>query len=178
MDNLHPNGLGYRFMAEIWADWIINGPKTIPDDPCTPPIYIAEDILPGSYKQNLLEIGDEMYNDEAYIFTSMPTEFADGRWIMPDNADVGSSAGALVSFDVGTTAKTVYIAYDPAGSPPTSTTHTFSAYSPSSNLTATGGPVTQYAFVRATGVTGTVSLGGSQSGGAGAQSAYIAIIEP
>jgi lysophospholipase L1-like esterase len=178
IDPLHPNGLGYQMMAELWHDWIVNGPFTLPQDPCAAPIYIVEDLLPGTYKQNLLEIGDTMYNDEAYIFTSMPSEFAGGVWIMPDNADVASSAGSLVTFDAGATPVTVYIAYDPAGSPPVSTSHTFSAYTPSANLTAAGGPITQYAFVRATGVTGTVDLGGSQSGGAGAQSSYLVVIQP
>ncbi len=82
----------------------------------------------------------------------------------------------LVTFDAGPDPVTVYIAYDPAGVPPSSGTHAFAAYAPSSNLTAAGGLVPQYDFVRATGVTGAVSIDGTLSAGAGAQAAYLVIV--
>ena len=128
-DALHMNGLGYAFVAALWHDVITSGPPT-PGGPCPSPIYVLEDLDPYTHghKQNLLEAGDEYYRDEAFTLTNVPSELADGIWVSQNNADRTNADASFLSFNVGTAAVTVYIAYDPAGGPPLeATAHGFAA---------------------------------------------------
>jgi len=60
----------------------------------------------------------------------------------------------FLSFDAGAAPVTVYIAYDPAGAPPTSSTHTFIPVVLSEDLTVSDGSVGTFSLVTVTSVTG------------------------
>jgi len=178
-DSLHPNALGYAFMAALWNEAITSGPVAPPVDPCPSPIYILESLDPYAHghKQNLLEEGDEYYTDSAFTLANVPPELRDGIWVMQANADNINADADFLSFDSGTAPVTVYIAYDPAGAPPTSSTHTFTAVSLSENLTVSDGSVSTLGIVTASSVTGTVTIGGNKSGSApAAQQGYVVIV--
>jgi len=171
-DSLHPNGLGHAMMAALWEDVIRNGAGSAyypPAATCPSPVYIVESLDPYAHghKQNLLEVGDPYYNDASFTLTNVPAELADGVWITQSNADNGDFSADFLSFDAGASPVTVYIAYDSAGAPPTSSTHVFAAPPAplSSNLTVSDPAVGTFALVQATNVTGTVTIGGTVSGG-------------
>jgi lysophospholipase L1-like esterase len=180
-DPLHPNGLGYQFMAALWRDALMAGPVVAPMDPCPSPIFILEDLDPYTHdlRQTLMEEGNQYYRDASFTLTNIPPELADGIWVQTSNADNANANADFVSFSVGGTSSTVYIAYDPAGSPPTSSTHTFAAASLSEPLTTSDGAVGVFGIVSASSVTGTVTIGGTKSAGSpGAQQAYLVIVVP
>ena len=162
------NALGYAFVAALWRDSIQSGGVTFPMDPCPAPtgIYIVEglDAAGNGQKQTLLESGDEYYNDAPHVLTNVPSELEDGVWITQDNADNANTDIGYTTFDVGASAVTVYIAYDPAGDPPTSGSHTFTAATLSGNLTTSDPDNGTFSVVSATGVTGAVSIDGNASG--------------
>jgi len=182
-DSLHMNSLGYALVAALWHDAITAGPVVPPMDPCPAPIYILDslDAYTHGHKQNLLEAGEEYYNDQSFTLTSVPAELADGIWVSQNNADNTNTDASFLSFDAGPTPVTVYIAYDPAGGPPTSSTHTFAALGAplSSDLTVSDGAVGTFALVEAAGVTGTVTIGGTDSDLSGiARQAYVVVVVP
>ena len=179
-DSLHMNSLGYAMVAQLWHDAITAGPVAPPVDPCPAPIYILNGLDPYTHglKQNLLEAGDEYYNDETFTLTSVPTELADGIWVMQDNADNTNADASFMSFDVGANPVTVYIAHDSAGGPPTEVTaHGFAA-STVSGLTTDDPANGTFSIVEATGVTGLVELGGTVSDGGAARQGYLVIVVP
>lgn len=180
-DSLHMNSLGYALVAALWHDAITAGPVIPPMDPCPSPIYILEDLDPYThgFKQNLLEEGDQYYRDEVFTLTNVPAELADGVWVTPRNADNTNADADFLSFDAGPNPVTVYIAYDPAGSPPSSSTHAFSAVTPSSDLTVSDPSVGTFSLVQSTNVTGLVTIGGTLSTDPGiARQAYLVIVVP
>jgi hypothetical protein len=180
-DVLHPNALGYAFMAALWHDAITGAPVVPPVDPCASPIYILESLDPyvHGHKQNLLEVGDRYYTDASFTLSSIPAELADGVWVSQANADNANSDASFLNFDAGAAPVTVYIAYDPAGDPPTSTTHVFTAAALSGPLNVSDASVGTFSIVRATGVTGAVSIGGNKSGvNPAPQNGYVVIVVP
>ncbi len=180
-DSLHPNALGHAMIAALWRDAIVNGPVSPPVDLCPAPIYILESLDPYAFghKQNLLEAGDQYYTDEAFTLTSVPGELADGIWVMQANVNNLNADASYLNFNAGASPVTVYIAFDPAGNAPTSSTHSFSPIGLSSALAVSDPAVGTFSIVRATGVTGTVSIGGNKSGGSpAAQQAYLVIVVP
>lgn len=177
-DNLHPNGLGHAQLAGLWFGAITDGPPA-QSEPCTLPLYAVENLQPQAYKQNLLEAGDTYFVDEAFTLASVPPELADGVWIMTADADASDASLNFLSMDIGQVPVTVYLAYDSQGTPPASTSHTFLPVSLSSALRSSGGTVEEYSLVRASDVTGTVSIGGNRSGGAPLSRAmYLLIVVP
>jgi len=180
-DTLHPNTLGYVLIATLWRD-AITGPAVMPPvDPCPSPVYILESLDPyvHGHKQNLLEAGDEYYTDASFTLTNVPAELANGIWVSQANADKTNTDASFLNFDAGPTAVTVYIAYDPAGEPPTSSTHIFTPAALSEDLIVSDPMMTAFGIVRTTGVTGAVSIGGNKSApGAVAQQGYVVIVTP
>ncbi len=180
-DTLHPNALGYAFMAALWKDAILAGPVTPPVDPCPSPIYILESLDPylHGHKQNLLEPGDEYYTDEAFTLTNIPAELDNGIWVLQANADNANADTDFLNFNVGAGPVTVYIAYDSAGNPPTSSTHTFLPVTLADDLTVSDASVGALSIVRAVAVSGDVSVGGNKSGLAPAnQQGYTVVVVP
>ncbi len=178
-DALHMNGLGYAFVAALWADTIQNG-APIPGTPCASPIFILEDLDPYTHelKQNLLEAGDPYYRDEAFVLTNVPTELADGVWVSQNNADRTNQDANFMSFDVGANPVTVYIAYDGAGGPPVST-ETFAPAALTGSLTTNDPANSTFTVIEATGVTGSVTIGGTDSDLTGApRQSYVVIVVP
>lgn len=161
-ENIHPNGLGYEMMAYLWRD-VLTGTPVVPDQPCPSPIYIADQLTPIDYKQNYLQVGNPYYTDEDYTLTAIPPEFEDGVWISTENGNARSSSTPLVSFNAGASPVTIYVAYDPSGTAPVSTTDTLTAVAalPSGQtLQANGGNISTFALVRAQNVAGTFTING------------------
>ena len=180
-DTLHPNKLGYTFMAALWRDAITGAPVVPPLVSCPSPIYILESLDPyvHGHKQNLLEEGDEYYLDESFVLTSIPRELVDGIWVTQANADKGSRDKGFLTFDTGEASVSVYVAYDPAGTPPRSTSHQFVPVTLSTDLATNDPSVNTFSIVKATGVTGQVRLGGNKSGlGSAPQQGYVVIVVP
>ena len=180
-DHLHPNTLGYVMMAALWRDSISEELLITPASPCPSPVYILDSLDPyvHGHKQNLLQAGDMYYTDEEFTFTNIPKELADGIWLSQANADNGNSDASYLNFDTGPSPVTVYIAYDPAGSPPLSLSHGFATLALSSDLMTTDLSVGIFSIVKASGVTGKVSIGGNRSGtGAEHQQGYVVIVVP
>jgi len=180
-DHIHPNTLGYVMMAVLWRNAITEASTEPPEQPCTPPIYILESLDPYArgHKQDLLAEGDPYYTDEAFTLASIPDELSDGIWVTQANADNGNSESEFLSFDVGIEAVSVYIAYDPTGTPPQSSSHMFTPVVLSSDLTNSDPMVGTFGIVRAGSVTGKVSIGGNKSGpGTDRQQGYVVIVVP
>jgi hypothetical protein len=150
-------------------------------DPCPSPIFILDnlDAYAHNQRQNLLEEGDEYYRDAVFTLTNIPPKLAGGIWVQSENADNARADADFLSFSVGSTSSTVYIAYDPAGAPPTSSTHVFSADTLSESLTTSDAAVGTFGIVSAGTVTGTVTIGGTKSAGSqGAQQTFLVIVVP
>ena len=145
-DVLHPNGLGYAYMANLWEDAILNGSTKglCPDTGFFLLDGLAYDWDDNGinlnstdvniFQQNLLEVGDYYYvedggvqhrSDFTHTLTSVPPELdtADARWVMTGNQLGGvfrtDTRSNVLVFDVGSTGATVYVAYDGDGAPPT-----------------------------------------------------------
>lgn len=184
-DTLHPNALGYTLMAALWYEALTDRPagryENLSADTCAPPIYILEslDSYVHGHKQNLLDVGDRYYIDESFTLTNIPAELANGIWVMPANSENQNRDADYLSFDVGSSPVTVYIAYDPAGAPPVSSTHEFLPVNLSGRLSVSDESVGDFAIVRTTGAVGLVRLGGTRSANWSAdQKAYLVIVVP
>ena len=180
-DTLHPNALGYTFMAALWRD-AITGAKVVPlVESCPSPIYILESLDPYTHghKQDLLDVGDEYYTDATFELLEIPSELTNGIWVLQANADKANTNTGFLKFDAGAFPVSIYIAYDPAGSPPTSKTHQFRPTTLSSELIVSDPLVGTFSVVKATGVTGRVVIGGNRTNPAAApQQGYVVIVVP
>ncbi len=113
-DNVHPNSLGYVLMAHLWRDTLA-GPGVLPlvlDDICVrdnPANAICQSPL--SYKQNLMEVGNRYFVDEAYTLVSIPSVLNGGVWINGANAHRTQTRGDFLEFTVDRAVK-VYVGYD------------------------------------------------------------------
>jgi len=181
-DSLHPNNLGYMFMAALWRNTITGNSMNRVGDTCPSPIYILEslDAYAHGHKQNLLGVGDAYYSDETHTLSRIPVEIEAGIWVTQANADRHSQETEFLSFDVGSTPVTVYIAYDPVGLPPLSSSHDFEAALLSGKIEVSDESVRELSVVVATAVTGTVAIGGtrSKSGSEHDQQGYVVIVVP
>jgi len=180
-DHIHPNSLGYVVLAALWQDAIGARRPDFTGTPCWLPVYTLS--LPAVHahrlKQNLLVAGSRYYTDEEYVLVNVPDELANGIWVLPANSDRDNDDADFLEFDVGTSPVTVYIAYDPAGKPPLSSSHEFSARDLSSALLVSDASVGRFSVVAAADVTGKVSIGGNRSAtGAGTHQAYLVIVTP
>jgi lysophospholipase L1-like esterase len=180
-DHLHPNALGNLVMATLWLNAIVDDSVGSGIDQCPSPVYILEslDSYRHGHKQNLLVEGDSYYVDESFALTNVPDELSDGIWVLQANADRENRDPGFLSFDAGVRPVTVYVAYDPAGDPPTSASHRFAPHALSSDLAVSDQSVGAFAIVRATDVTGPVIIGGNKSGDSPLpQQGYIVIVVP
>jgi len=180
-DTLHPNALGYVFMAALWRDTITGVSAAAPLEACPAPIYILESLDPykHGHKQNLLDVGSAYYTDDSFVLDEIPSELADGIWVTQANADRNNRDEDFLSFDVGQIPVSVYIAHDPGGTPPLSPTHEFRPVVLATDLIVSDPKVVAFSLVRAVGVTGTVSIGGNRSGfAAPPQHSYVVVVVP
>lgn len=180
-DTLHPNALGYVFMAALWRDTLTGVSAAAPLEACPAPIYILESLDPYAHghKQDLLEVGDTYYTDESFVLDGVPSELANGIWVTQANSDWNNRDENFLTFDVGQTPVSVYIAHDPGGIPPRSSSHEFRPVTLATGLIVSDPKVGALSLVRAVGVTGTVSIGGNRSGfGAPPQQSYVAVVVP
>jgi lysophospholipase L1-like esterase len=107
-DHIHPNGLGYAYLAYLWHNALNPGSSVeLP--------FILGNLTPSTaapyLKQNLLEVGDWYYSDTHFTLASIPAELDGGVWIMTANADKSNTSASYLSFEVDRPV-TVYIAYD------------------------------------------------------------------
>ena len=180
-DTVHPNALGYVFMAALWRDAITGTPAASQREDCPAPIYILEWLDPYAHghKQNLLEVGDTYYTDESFVLDGVPSELTNGIWVTQANSDWDNRDENFLTFDVGQTPVSVYIAHDPGGIPPRSSSHEFRPVTLATDLIVSDPKVGALSLVRAVGVTGTVSIGGNRSGfGAPPQQSYVVVVVP
>ena len=176
-DNLHFNALGHKVVAHLLSDSLL-GAGVLPGEPCPAPIFILESLSPPNYKQNLLEVGNKVYVDEPFVLTSYPFELDSGRWVMTANADYNVIEEEFISFDLGSTMATVYVAYQTGATPPAWLTTGYDLTNPLLQvfLDAAGSQTTfdLYQKVNATGV---ITLGGNMAAGSGSvQYNYVAIV--
>ena len=180
-DFLHPNALGNAYLAALWADAILNG-AVAGTCPTLASVYLLEglDAYTHGLKQNLLEEDDEYYNDAAFTLTNVPAALEDGVWVTQSNADNANTDASFMSFDVGGTPVTVYIAYDPAGGPPDATASAlFGASAVTLGVSDPAIAGGNMAVVEALGVTGVVTIGGTRSDLSGiVRQGYLVIVAP
>ena len=123
--------------------------------------------------------GDAYYTDESFILTSVPNELANGIWVTQANADKNNRDENFLTFEAGQEPVSVYIAFDPAGDPPLSSSHSFTPVTLSADMTVSDPGVSAFSIVMAGEVTGRVIIGGNKSGsGAVSQQGYIVIVVP
>ncbi len=174
-DVVHPNGLGNVVMAYLWHN-ALTGSTFLP--------FIMEDIVPANYKQNLIELGDKYYIDEAYTLINIldngiqldgiPAELMSGRWIMTANSDKNNSAINFLSF-YADRAVTVYVAYDSGAATLPNWLSTFKKTALQLSTTDPAAPLLD--LYRADNMSGNITLGGNQATGAsGAFSNYVVIV--
>jgi lysophospholipase L1-like esterase len=179
-DNLHPNSLGYRVMAQLWHNALTGGGAA--------PFFlgrlcnrlISSDcsaVAPTNHKQRLLQAGrnNEYYIDETYTPSSIPAVLADGIWIMTANAEGNNTAATYISFTADRPV-TVYVAYDAgANSRPNWLANNFTDAGLNIKVTDPSSP-TLHAYKRDY-PGGTISLGGNLAAGAnGANSNYVVVV--
>ncbi len=187
-DVLHTNALGTDVMSRLWAK-ILSG-AMLPTDPCTIPGFVLKSFEPSTVapwlKQNLIETGDEVYIDETYTLSTLPSGLGleTGVWVMTRNADSTNTSSAYITFDVDRDV-TVYVAYDiDTGN----VAETLPGWMISEGYTDTTSEITLSGVARPlrlysavfSGVTGTpipVTLGGNlATGAAGALNNYLVIV--
>jgi lysophospholipase L1-like esterase len=180
-DALHPNTLGQVYMAALWRDAIARAQSRPSAEPCLPPIYILKSLDSYKYghKQNLLAVGDSYYTDEEFTLVNVPAELTNGIWVMQPNAKRNNEDEVYLRFDAGSAAVTVFIAYDAAGSPPSSTTHEFAPAHLTSELKVSDPSVERLDVVMAENIVGVVTIGGNKSAHSpGRQQGYLVIVVP
>lgn len=183
-DALHPNTLGYTFITALWLDAISGLNEKGDAGHCDSPIFILESLNPYAHghKQNLLDVGDTYYTDEPFQLGEIPAELSDGVWVMQANANKNNQDPDYLSFDVGSKPVTVYIAYDPAGSPPVATPASFRPVVLSGELQVSDPSIGIFSIVKSAPVSGRVQIGGNLSadsaGSEEARQAYIVIVVP
>ena len=182
-DNVHLNGLGYRYMASLWHE-IVTG-NSQPTDPCPEPVFLLANLTPSTtapyLKQNLIEVGDRYYVDEAFTITSIPAGIGleDAVWIMTANADAPSTSTPYLSFGVDRNV-TVYVAYDFDPADPAAVLPGWlSTFTDTGLPLGVSDPAPRFRLYRKSFSPGSISLNGNLAdGGAGAQANYIVIVVP
>jgi chitodextrinase len=176
-DPYHPNSLGHVVNAHLWNN-ALTGSTFLP--------FVLNDIVPGSYKQNLIELGNKYYIDIDVNYTlldvldngvslnSIPTELIDGRWINTANSDKDIDTDNFLSFYADRNV-TVYVAYDAGATLLPDWLSTFTETTLQFETTDPATPLLD--LYRADNMSGNITLGGNKSGGAsGALSNYIVIV--
>ncbi|MEM7207318.1 MAG: chitobiase/beta-hexosaminidase C-terminal domain-containing protein, partial [Pseudomonadota bacterium] len=179
-DHLHPNSLGFIYIADLW-DQTITGAGG-----CAPNTFLLSQLTPSTVspylKQNLIEVGNEYYVDSDEVIQSIPASenLSDARWIMTANDDRNNSQNTYISFNLDRDAD-VYVAYDydPSNSSD-SLPNWMSTFTDTGEVVTTSNPdASQLRLFRQSFTAGTVSLGGNMASGAsGSEATYIVIVKP
>ncbi|WP_372682406.1 GDSL-type esterase/lipase family protein [Desulfosarcina sp.] len=181
VDNLHPNGLGYDYMTRLWHDVLTGAmPYT---DPCPPPRFILLNLEPSTHapyiKQNLIEVGDRYYIDEAHTVSAIPSGLGleNGVWIMTPNADATNTSSDYITFTIDR-AVDVYVAYDiDPGDPSAAIPDWLLGYTDTQVSLPVSDPSAQLHLFNQTFPPGDVTLGGNLAQGANAADVnYIVIV--
>jgi len=178
-ENLHPGGLANQVMAVMWNNALNpTNPQPLPyivDALCLRLVAGGPCAAPLTYKEDLKEVGDDLFVDEAFTLTSIPSVLDNGRWLSTANSDRNQANADYLSFEVGGSPVTVYVAYDAAA---TSLPSWLSgAYVDAGATVATdntAAPVLR--LYRASNVTGTVTVGGADATTHGAGSNFVVIV--
>ncbi len=178
---LHPNALGNHIMADLWNN-ALTGSTAAPfflDRLCNHQVSASCNIpAPTNHKQNLLEVGNEVYIDATYKLQSVPAAVAGGIWIQTANAEFNVTSSPYIDFNVDRPV-TVYIAYDAgAATLPTWLDPAFSGYADTGLTLQTDDPSSpNYRLYSQSFSAGAISLGANLATGAsGADRNYLVIV--
>ena len=164
-DFVHPNGLGYKLMGELWFS-ALTGVSVNP--------FVLDSLSPKNYLQDLLEKGNQYYIDRGYTLTSIPNSLANGIWIMTANEDMNNANDNYLSFTVNRNIS-VYVAYDANATALPAWLTGFIDTGLQVGTTHPAAPT--FKLYQADYPPGQVVLGGNQAGGAsGAQTNYVVIV--
>jgi len=105
-DNLHPNALGHSIIAALWYNALLGDSTGTAIAP-----FFLDFISQSTYKQNLIESGDEYLVDSIATIQTIPAVLSNAVWLNTAQADVSNASASFVSFDVDRSA-TIYVAYD------------------------------------------------------------------
>jgi hypothetical protein len=190
-DNIHLNGLGTDVSSHLWHE-ILTGARTYLD-PCTIPRFVLHNLEPSTVapwlKQNLIEIGDNVYTDAPYTLSALPAGLGleTGVWVMTANADAGNTGNPTtdpyITFDVDSDV-TVYIAYDIDTSNPAETlpdwmiSSGYTEVSPASEISLSGVTRPYRLYSATVSAPATITLGGNHATGAAglALNNYLVIV--
>ncbi len=170
-DRLHPNGLGYAVMAQLWRN-ALTGATALPFVLAN----LAHSTSAPYLKQNLLEVGDTYYVDSTATLSSIPAELRDGIWVMTANAERDNTASDYLDFSIDRPA-TVYVGYDAAAPALPDWLVGFTDTGLQIATTDTTTPTLR--VYSASYAAGTVRLGGNRAAGAsGNGSHYVVVVVP
>ena len=177
-DFLHPNSLGFVWMAYAWREAIApGGPVPFILNGICVRKNTAACVDPAPYKQNLRSLGDPYYLDRAYTLTSIPESLRDGVWLLPENDDKTISREDYLEFRVDRDVD-VYIAFTPTA---TSLPTWMTPFTPTGEtLGVTAGTPTLALYSRFYAAGSTITLGGNVAAGisGGGNNNYITIVVP
>ncbi|MEM1144523.1 MAG: chitobiase/beta-hexosaminidase C-terminal domain-containing protein, partial [Pseudomonadota bacterium] len=173
-DLIHPNGLGHLIVAKLWENAIL-GSSDLP--------FFADSLsvrvggitqTPLTYKQTLLDVGDQIYVDDSVSVTVIPAGYENARWIRTVNTNRNATDADYLEFDLGSKTASVYVAFDLTATLPswmvTGWVDTGSVISTNS------GAVPALKLYRNAGRTGVVQLGGAESATTGAAGNYVVLL--
>jgi lysophospholipase L1-like esterase len=177
-DFLHPNSLGYVWMANAWKQ-VVSPDGTVPfilDGICVRRNSSAC-VSPTPYKQNLRAAGDSYYLDRTYTLTSIPAALDGGVWIIPENDDKPNAREDYLEFTVDRDVD-VYVAFTPTATTLPNWMGPFSDTGESIGVTA-GTPLLDL-YSRFYGAGSTVTLGGNVAAGlsGGGNNNFVVIVVP
>ena len=177
-DFLHPNSLGYVWMAHAWRKALAPGGRVpfVLDGIC---VRRSGDtcVNPTPYKQNLRSSGDPYYLDRDYTLTSIPVSLQNGIWLLPENDDKIVSREDYLEFKVDRDVD-VYVAFTPTATSLPNWMAPFTATGETLGVTA--GTPTLDLYSRFYSAGSTVILGGNLGAGisGGGNNNYVTIIVP
>lgn len=166
-DELHPNGLGTRLLAYLWRNSIVSASSL--------PLFLRS-LSPLAYKQDLIELQDKCYTDNAWVVTQIPSALNGGIWIKTANADRTNTSGTYITFGIDRDV-VVNVAYDASATLPTWLDPAVSSFQDTGRqIRTTAGTYRVYSRSYASSQSPVV-LGGNHAGGGTGNMNYIVIVQ-
>ena len=177
-DFLHPNSLGYVWMANAWKQVLA------PDD--TAPFILrnlcvrrtsSDCVTPFPYKQNIREAGNTYYTDRTYVLQSLPEQLEGGIWIVAANDDKTNARTDYLEFTVDRDVD-VYVAFTPSATFLPDWMASFDSIGSTLSVSAVPSTLELYSKFFAAG--SLVTLGGNVAPGivGGGDNNYVVIVVP
>jgi len=177
-DFLHPNSLGYVWMANAWKQF------EAPDG--TVPFVLhglcvrrtsSACVSPNPYKQNYRQAGDSYYTDRTYTLTSVPAILDGGVWIVTANDDKSNTRNDYLEFSIDRDVD-VYVAFTPTATSLPNWLATFAATGAIVGVSAGTPALNLYQKFYASG--SVITLGGNVAAGiaGGGNNNFVVIVVP